>query len=65
MSGCVPAHIDVVDHKVRCEIAIGRPLMTTHFSKSLEHRPRFGWLLVAGPVALNVGVTVLTLIGLA
>ena len=42
--------------------------MTEHFSasdRSLEHRHRFGWLLFAGPVALNVGVTVLTLIGLA
>ena len=42
--------------------------MTTYFSasdRSLEHRHRFGWLLVAGPVALNVGVTVLTLISLA
>ena len=42
--------------------------MTGHFiasDRSLEHRHRFGWMLFAGPVALNVGVTVLTLIGLA
>ena len=39
--------------------------MTTRYSESLEHRHRFGWLLFAGPIALNVGVTVLTLIGLA
>ena len=42
--------------------------MTSDFSasdRSLEDRHRFGWLLFAGPVALNAGVTVLTLIGLA
>jgi hypothetical protein len=42
--------------------------MTTHFSasdRSLERRHRFGWLLFVGPIVLNVGVTVLTLIALA
>ena len=40
--------------------------MTTHSNaRDLEYRHRFGWLLFAGPVALNVGVTVLTLTGLA
>ena len=42
--------------------------MTAHFNasaRSLEHRHRFGWLFFAGPLVLNVGVTILTLIGLA